>query len=107
MDKIILNTNIVKYTEIVPLTWHLDNQAKFNPRKTLSKMYWKVLSIFKKQKRFFMYSFYCGVPARGVDSRGGRGGPDPPKNMHWGVQRVKDPPIKKEHVCYLSRILTK
>ena len=60
MDKIILNTNIVKYTVIVPLTWHLDNQAKFNPRKTLSKMYWKVLPIFKKQKIFYAFVLLWG-----------------------------------------------
>ena len=42
------------------------------------------------------------LTTRRVDSRGGRGGPDPPKDRHWGVQRVKDPPNKNEHVCYLS-----
>ena len=39
------------------------------------------------------------VITRRVDSQGGR---DPPKDIHWGVQRVKDPPNKNEHVCSLS-----
>ena len=29
---------------------------------------------------------------RRVDSRGGRGGPDPPKDRHWGGPKSKGPP---------------
>ena len=32
------------------------------------------------------------VKDRRVDSRGGRGGPDLPKNMHWGGPKSKGPP---------------
>ena len=37
----------------------------------------------------------ASIPGGGGGGGGGsKGGPDPPKDMHWGVQRVKDPPIE-------------
>ena len=41
----------------------------------------------------------------GQDSAAGAsipGGSVPLQNMHWGVQRVNDRPIKMERVCYSS-----
>ena len=48
----------------------------------------------------------CGplVYCRHIDSRGG---PEPPKDMHWGGPKSKGPPNKNKHVWYLSWILTK